>query len=204
VCASSAGELLEKLRNDLDTSWRSGATAGARFDAFRALTEDARAAWFALAIADSLTPSLNVSQGMRSIAFHDHVARSADIDVAQTWRPTADNYFGRVPKSTLLTILTEIGGATLSARYGAAKKVDIAKAMETLCAGASIVDADIRARALAWLPDEMRFDATERANAARSVDTDDDSPNAPDVLDDTDHGENIENHHDINELADAA
>jgi ParB family transcriptional regulator, chromosome partitioning protein len=178
---SLAALLMAQLQAGLDTSWRDGSTAGARFDAFRALAEDARAAWFAFAIATSLEPSLNVATGNRAIAFHDHIARSMDLDPAQHWRPTVKNYFGRVPKPRLLDILTEIGGPPLASRYGAAKKGDIAKALEALCAGQTIIEADIKQKALDWMPAEMQFAAIEQATGARTSseiddDADDDQP----------------------------
>jgi hypothetical protein len=66
-------QLMGQLQAGLDTSWLGGSTAGARFDAFRALPEDTRANWFAFAIATSLEPSLNVATASRAIAFHHHV-----------------------------------------------------------------------------------------------------------------------------------
>ena len=50
-----------------------------RFDAFRALDDEARGAWVAFAIARTLEPSLNVGQGYRSNGFHDHLGRLLGI-----------------------------------------------------------------------------------------------------------------------------
>src|ERR1700755_2176120 len=50
-----------------------------------------------------------------------------------------------------------IGGPELRARHGAAKKHDLALAAEKVFAGETILDAAVQARAIRWLPAEMRF-----------------------------------------------
>jgi ParB family chromosome partitioning protein len=96
---------------------------------------------------------------------HNLLGRNLGIDVAAWWRPTAANYFGRVRKSAVLETLEAIGGTDLKNRYANAKKGDIAAAAEKLCAGASIVEANVREAALAWVPDVMLF-STEAGIAA--------------------------------------
>jgi ParB family transcriptional regulator, chromosome partitioning protein len=186
---SAVAQNIADKRAALDTSWRSGSTVGERFKAFCELPEEVRTDWFAQMVAHTLDSSLHVPNGMRAIAFHDTLAQLLDIDLASQWRPTAETYFNRVSRTQLIDILTEIGGAQMSARFGSAKKAEIAKALEALCAGQSIVDADIRAKALAWVPVEMRFDAVETASEHLSDDNDDPS-DIGDELDVCDvHGE---------------
>jgi ParB family chromosome partitioning protein len=100
----------------LDRSWTEGRTRSERFDRFRSLGEEARAAWLGHAVARTLEASVNLP-GARSCAFHDHLGRLIGIDVAQWWRPTGANFFDRVPKGVTLAALEEIGGAALAARY---------------------------------------------------------------------------------------
>jgi ParB family transcriptional regulator, chromosome partitioning protein len=190
---SAVAQNIADKRAALDTSWRSGSTVGARFKAFCELPEEVRTSWFAQMIAGTLEPSLHVPNGMRAIAFHDTLAQLLEIDLASQWRPTAENYFNRVSRAQLIDILIEIGGAQMSARFGSGKKAEIAKALEALCAGQSIVDADIRAKALAWVPVEMRFDAVETASEQLS-DDDDDPENCGD-------GQDIDDvHNDANDM----
>ena len=147
---------LAELRTGLDESWRSGEDAAARFDAFRLLSEEDRAAWLGFVTARTLEASLNMA-GERRIAFQDHLGSLIGIDTAQWWRPTAANYFDRVSKQVILDALADVGGAELSARFASVKKADLAASAERVFAGTYITEADVRERALAWVPDVMRF-----------------------------------------------
>ncbi|MBU0658683.1 MAG: chromosome partitioning protein ParB, partial [Alphaproteobacteria bacterium] len=158
---SMASQAIEDQRQRLDTSWAGHKTMSERFDAFRALDDEARGSWVAFSIARTLEPSLNVAEGGRSNGFHDHLGRALDIQVEHWWRPTAENFFGRVKKDVMLDALEDIGGPVLRGRYKDAKKGDLAATCASLCNGQGIVEAEVREKAAAWLPDAMRFDAIE-------------------------------------------
>jgi ParB family chromosome partitioning protein len=140
----------------LDRSWAEGKTRAERFEAFRALPDEARAAWLGHAVARTLEASLNLS-GERFCAFHDHLGRSLGIDVARWWRPTGANFFDRVPKSVTLAALEQIGGASLAGRYSKAKKAELAQSCERMFSGDFIAEVEVKEAALAWVPDVMRF-----------------------------------------------
>ncbi|HEX8443943.1 MAG TPA: ParB/RepB/Spo0J family partition protein [Allosphingosinicella sp.] len=140
----------------LDRSWTEGETRAARFDAFRALPDAARAAWLGHAVARTLEASLNLP-GERFCAFHDHLGRLLGIDVARWWRPTGANYFDRVPKSVTLGALAEVGGSALADRYAKAKKVELAQSCERIFSGDFIAEVEVKEAALAWVPKAMRF-----------------------------------------------
>src|SRR3546814_4733834 len=111
-------------------------------------------------MAQTLEPALNVDDGGRRNGFHDHLGRLLNIDVAQWWRPDAQNFFGRVKKDVMLEALDEIGGPVLRGRYKDAKKGDLANACAALCSGQGIVEAEVREKALSWLPDERSEEHT--------------------------------------------
>jgi ParB family chromosome partitioning protein len=140
----------------LDRSWTSGATLEERFDAFRALPEASRATWLGHMIAGTLEASAG-GAGERACPFHDHLGRLLGIDVAGWWRPTGANFFDRVPKAVTLAALEEIGGPAFAARYAKEKKAPLCEAAQRICAGEIIAEAELKARALAWLPEAMRF-----------------------------------------------
>jgi ParB family transcriptional regulator, chromosome partitioning protein len=165
---SMASQTIEDQRQHLDTSWLGHDTMTARFDAFRALDEEARGAWVAYSIAQTLEATLNVADGGRANGFHDHLGRLLAIDVATWWRPTSENFFSRVKKDVMLDALEEIGGPVLRGRYKDAKKGDLAATCASLCNGQGIVEADIREKATAWLPDAMRFEGVEKPEAVRA------------------------------------
>ena len=147
---------LADLRGGLDETWRAGADATERFDAFRALPEEARAAWLGFTVGRSLEASLNLA-GERAIPFQDHLGTLLEIEMAQWWRPSAVNFFDRVPKRIILDALGEVGGTELSSRFASVKKGDLAASAERVFAGTYITDAEVRDRALGWVPEVMRF-----------------------------------------------
>ena len=100
--------------------------------------------------------------------FHDHLGRLLGIEVANWWRPTFENFFNRVKKDVMLDALEEIGGPILRGRYKDAKKTDLATTCGSLCNGQGIVEAEIREKASAWLPDAMRFDGIEKPERVRA------------------------------------
>lgn len=153
---AAATASLAEFKAGLDESWRAGEDTAERFKRFRALSDEARATWLGYVVGRTLEASLDIA-GERRIPLHDHLGRSIGIDIAQWWRPTAANYFDRVPKATILEALGEVGGHELSSRFASVKKADLAASAERVFAGTYITDADVRERALAWAPAVMRF-----------------------------------------------
>lgn len=154
----------------LDRSWTEGATRGERFDAFCGLPEEARAAWLSHAVARTLEASANVAE--RACPFHDHIGALLGIDVAKWWRPTGANYFDRVPKAVTLAALEEVGGPAFASRYSGLKKAELSQSAERIFAGDLIAEVEVKERALAWVPEAMRF----APPVASSDPADDDTP----------------------------
>lgn len=150
---------LAEFRSSLDESWRAGDDAISRFDLFRALPDESRAAWLGYVVARSLEASLNMA-GERQLPFQDHLGTLIGIDMAQWWRPTAANYFDRVSKQVILDALTDVGGLELSSRFASVKKGDLAMSAERVFAGTYITEVEVREKALAWVPEVMRFAST--------------------------------------------
>ena len=151
---TQAAERWNDLESGLDRCWAEGATVGERYDAFCALDQEARAAWFGWAVARTLeSPPV----GKTGSAFLNHLGRKLEIDVAGWWRPTARNYFDRVAKGMTLDALAEVGGSELRARYANSKKGDLAAAAEKLFRGDTIVEASTKEAALRWVPPSMAF-----------------------------------------------
>ena len=183
-----ASASLAEFKSGLDELWRAGDDASARFERFRALSDETRAAWLGFVVARTLEASLNMA-GERSNAFHDHLGSLIGIDMAQWWRPTAANYFDRVPKAVTLDALAAVGGPDLSSRFASVKKGDLAMSAERVFAGTYITEVEVRASALAWIPEVMRFASTGPAEVedveAQGAGLDEDtSTNAEGVNDD--------------------
>jgi ParB family chromosome partitioning protein len=170
----------EEAAQALDRRWIEGKSRAERFNAFRALSDEARAAWLGHAVARTLEASLNLS-GPRACAFHEHLGVLLGIDVARWWRPTGANYFDRVPKSVTLSALAEVGGPDFAGRYAGAKKAELAQSCERIFAGDFIAEVEVKEAALAWVPQAMRFDpapapaASEEPEAGVGIDAGDDA-----------------------------
>lgn len=165
---AAASASLAELKSGLDESWRAGEDVSQRFDRFRALSDDARAVWLGYVVGRTLEASLNMS-GERSIAFHDHLGSLIGIDMASWWRPTAANYFDRVSKAVILDALAMVGGSELSSRFASVKKGDLAMSAERVFAGTYITEVEVRERALAWVPEVMRFRGAELVEGSHNA-----------------------------------
>ncbi|QDX26989.1 ParB/RepB/Spo0J family partition protein [Sphingomonas suaedae] len=77
---------------------------------------------------------------------HSHVlARAVGLDmVAAGWKPTAENFFGKVTKASILEAVTEAKGSEVAGRIDHLKKPEMAQEAEQLMADAS------------WLPEPLR------------------------------------------------
>lgn len=174
-----ASSALAELRSSLDESWRAGTDATSRFDLFRALPDDSRAAWLGYVVARSLEASLNMA-GERQLPFQDHLGSLIGIDMAQWWRPTAANYFDRVSKQVILDALTDVGGLELSSRFASVKKGDLAMSAERVFAGTYITEVEVREKALAWVPEVMRFASAAPEAGEAEIDAADAEPGVDD------------------------
>jgi ParB family chromosome partitioning protein len=145
---------LEQQRASLPNDWASEEDSFASFLAFRSLDDGVKAGWLAYAVSQSLKASL--ASGTHACTFQSRLGAEIGIDMAQHWRPGAENFFDRIKKAQILTIL---GGfdPEIALRYAAAKKTELATAAARLCSGDTIIEPEIKAKALAWVPDVMRF-----------------------------------------------
>jgi ParB family chromosome partitioning protein len=165
----------------LDRSWVDGGTLAERFDAFRALPGEAKSAWLGHAVAKTLEASLNLD-GPQRCAFHDHLGQLIGIDVARWWRPTAANFFDRVPKGIALQALATVGGPPLVELHMRSKKAELAEACERIFAGNILAEAEVKQAVLGWVPDAMRFaspEALPEDDAGDGEEPDTSSPDAP-------------------------
>lgn len=186
-----AAEEWAKFDAALDRGWIDHDDVCDRYDAFCALADEARAAWLGWAIARTIHA---VPAGKTGSTFIDRLGRKLGIDVAAWWRPSAKNYFDRITKPGILSLFETMGSVELRQRYSASKKHDLATSAEKLFAGQIIVEADIKERALAWLPDAMRFEPVPECmtadTAGREAEPDEASPTSE--LPDADGDANVD------------
>jgi ParB family transcriptional regulator, chromosome partitioning protein len=171
-----ARSYLAEAHDGLDASWLEHKSEVDRFEAFRALDDDSKASWLAYAVALSL--EAKASYRAEQCPLHNRLATILEVDVASWWRPTAENFFDRVSKGSILSLLGDVGGAALTARHATMKKAEISESCTKLFSGEAIVEPEIREAALAWVPDAMRF--LDRAEADAPEDGDAGAPEGPD------------------------
>ncbi len=74
----------------------------------------------------------------------DALAAAAKLDMRRWWRPTAENYFGSIPKARILAAITEASSAADAGALAKLKKAALAEAAERQLANKN------------WLPTLMR------------------------------------------------
>lgn len=191
---TTASAYLDEALDGLEQGWTEPDSAVERFDQFRLLDDGSKAAWFAYIVATSL----EARPGFGAILpdpLQSRLAAVMAVDVALWWRPTSANFFDHVTKAAMLALLGEVGGPSFAARYAASKKSELSASCHALFAGEAIVEADVRERALAWIPGAMDFaqhGAAARASGGVEHDTeneeiaaDDAEPPEPDASDRT-------------------
>jgi ParB family chromosome partitioning protein len=105
----------------------------------------------------------------------DVVAHAVDLDMVQAgWRPTVDNYLGRVTKPRILEAVREAKGETSAQLIDHLKKADMAKEAERLLDGSG------------WLPEPLRL----VDSSAPSVEQEGEAGPLPEFLTDEEDPEN--------------
>jgi ParB family chromosome partitioning protein len=116
------------------------------WDALASFDSDSQNALFAHCV--SLTVNVVKEPWNRrpsAFAHGDQLARAVSLDmVAAGWRPTVDNYLGRVPKIRILEAVLEARGAQSAQLIDHLKKADMAREAERLLEGTG------------WLPEPLR------------------------------------------------
>jgi len=116
------------------------------WDALLAFDHDSRRGLFAHCVSLTVNAvSETYNRRPKAIAHADRLAQAVALDMAAVgWRPTIDNYFGRVTKGRILQAISEAKGDTAAERIRPFKKADMAKAAEELLTGTG------------WLPEPLR------------------------------------------------
>ncbi|EZP66270.1 Chromosome partitioning protein ParB [Sphingomonas paucimobilis] len=153
--SSRARAYLAEAHDGLDAAWTEHDSEVERFEAFRALDDDSKANWLAYIVALSLEAKPGLAN--MQVPLHNRLATILGVDVPGWWRPTSENFFDRVNKGTILSLLHEIGGPSLTARHASLKKTEISESCQKLFAGELIVEPEVKEAALAWVPNAMRF-----------------------------------------------
>jgi ParB family chromosome partitioning protein len=158
--------MLEALEQDLATNWMK-LEKPEDFRAMSALPIADKQALFAWATGLAVKPQL--SSDNRPSPIIEEIGARLDVDVAACWRPTAQNYWGRVNKGHAVATARKLIGDDYAEDRNRERKGDIAAAMERAfaeTAGATEgFDAATVAKTTRWLPDGMLFGGATEAVA---------------------------------------
>jgi ParB family transcriptional regulator, chromosome partitioning protein len=183
-----ADRLLEAQRQALDIGWLSLPPA-AGFAALSALSPEAKQRLFAWCVAATLNGQLAVEDRPDPVV--EHATRRLAIPFADYWRPTADNYWGRVKKAHGLEVAKALLGPRWARDHADDKKPILAAALEVAfdpAANNACIGLDHAAldSAAAWLPPGFDYvegitsDEAEPA-ADEAAATEDDAMESPDL-----------------------
>ncbi len=101
-------------------------------------------------------PGISVHGVQRRLVQADRLARAVGLDMVEAgWRPTVDNYLGRVTKPRILEAVREAKGEESAQLIDHLKKADMAKEAERLLEGTG------------WLPEPLR---TSDADTTEAID----------------------------------
>ncbi len=138
----------------LATDWASEADDGAAFEKMRSLSDHDKQTLFAACVATTYKGQLTIDTGVKPEV--EQVVDDLGIDFATGFRPTVDNFWGRLTKGRMLEIAEEVLGTEWTDAHAKDKKGDLALAMEAAFAEGDEVPEGIspegRAAALAWTP----------------------------------------------------
>jgi ParB family chromosome partitioning protein len=116
------------------------------WDALAGFDADSRQALFAHCVALSVNAVIEpYNRRPRAIAHADRLAQALDLDMtAAGWRPTVDNFLGRVTKARILQAVREARGAAQAQLIDHLKKAEMAEQAEGLLETSG------------WLPEPLR------------------------------------------------
>jgi ParB family chromosome partitioning protein len=116
-----ATRALEATQQSLLNGWRKPKSEAARFEAFRSLPEAAKLQLLAYCMALTLQPKLGPAEGEEATAYDAALSLTA-ADMAGYWRPTRDNFLGRISRHQLLAVSREVLGEPWAQSHFSDKK----------------------------------------------------------------------------------
>ena len=142
-------------RDGLDLSFFDAAmSAGDQFRAFREIDDGMKDRIMAVCI--GMTVQCGLAQSGPEETFMDALASEAVEDIRTIWKPTTENYWGRVTRDHMLSLLKAFGMTAEAVEHQTVKNATLASYMEKLFARpfATLSDAQ-RTAVEAWTPPGM-------------------------------------------------
>ncbi|MCP1201073.1 ParB/RepB/Spo0J family partition protein [Notoacmeibacter sp. MSK16QG-6] len=174
---SVADRMMTKLKANLRLEWME-LPKPEDFVALSALSPEEKQELFAHVTTAGLVQQLSVDHGADPVV--EEAGRRLGVDVAASWRPTAEAVFKRVTKDYMLRVARERIGDKWTNDHAGYKKGELADAMEA----AFSTDARTRAgltpataaKTGTWVPEGMSFAAEPDRSEIADSDGDDEAP----------------------------
>jgi ParB family chromosome partitioning protein len=152
-----SGQKLVQQRAVLSLEFLTLADHHTRFKAFCALSDIQKQAIFAYVTAKSVQGGY----GHRMHPLLETIATRLRVQAHQLWRPCESNFFKRIKKPQLLTLITEVIGGNWCSKVADQTKGQIASWLGCVFAGdnsaTSGMDAATLQRISEWMPDRMAY-----------------------------------------------
>jgi ParB family chromosome partitioning protein len=107
--STTAAEALAEIAKSLPTGWLNATSEAERFEAFRSLSDEAKVELLAYCVAMTLKPRLAPAAD-EEVTAYDMALALIEANVAAYWRPTRENFLGRVTRDLLLAISRDVFG----------------------------------------------------------------------------------------------
>lgn len=120
--STAAAEALVETAKSLPTDWLKPKSEVERFEAFRLLPEAAKLELLAYCVAMTLKPKLAPAASDEVTAYHISLSL-IEANVAAYWRPTRENFLGRVTRDLLLATSRDVLGDAWAQSRTSDKKV---------------------------------------------------------------------------------
>jgi ParB family chromosome partitioning protein len=166
---TAANRALEAIGQSLPDGWRKPKSEAARFDAFRSLPEAAKLELLAYCMALTLQQKLGSADGEEATAY-DAALALTEASVAAYWRPTRDNFLGRISRDQLLAISREVLGEPWAQSHFNDKKALLVDQLDRAFASPekSGRTQDQIERLKTWLPAGMAFGTVPAPKPAKA------------------------------------
>ena len=148
---------------------------GDLWDALIGFGDDDRASLFAHCVAHGVNAVHEAyNPRPRALAHADRLAAAVNLDMAQAWTPTAENFIGRVTKARIVEAVREACGDAAADRLTGMKKPDMVAAAEVQLASTGWLPEPLRTPGRSFAPAEGApfVDETAAIEAFDSVSTD--------------------------------
>jgi ParB family transcriptional regulator, chromosome partitioning protein len=167
--STAAADALVTIAKALPVDWLKPKSEAARFEAFRSLPDEAKLDLLAYCVALTLMPKLAPATGNKVTAYDAALSLTA-ASVASYWRPTQDNFLGRITRDQLLAVGRDVFGERWSQSRFSDKKPSLVGQLHRAFADPEKLgmSPDQIEKLKTWLPAGMAFEIEAKPKAAKT------------------------------------